>query len=434
MDKNNKNTSDLIILGIGIAGLSAAYHVSKNNINFEIFEKKETFGGLLRSIKKNGFTFDRCTHLSFTDDDYVKSLFAKTPFYTYNLKPKSIKGKIWSVYPIVDNLNILPIGSRLKIIFNYLFRKRYKKVSNYYEWLLDKYGKILTTDYFLPYTTKYWVKHPSKLNTDWVGNRLPKINLWNLLKSSVGLKKKSSYYINELRYPQNGGFKSFLNSMKIDKIIKYGHEVIKIDLKSKLIKFSNGQSYSYNKIISSLPLPEYNKLIVDLPSEISSQLKHLEWTSVFLVSIGYKIKYNEPNCIWFYIYDDSVYASRAYFTHKKSPNNAPNGYGGIQFEIYFNWNDKDNYDQTELIENCVSFCTETRIFDEEYEVLSFNKIKYANIIMNEKRELYVKNIKDYLERFDFHTIGRYGEWDYLWSDGSLLSGKEKGEQICEKNI
>ena len=33
-----------------------------------------------------------------------------------------------------------------------------------------------------------------------------------------------------------------------------------------------------------------------------------------------------------------------------------------------------------------------------------------------------KKVIDYLASVGIETIGRFGEWDYLWSDQSLLSG------------
>jgi len=40
-----------------------------------------------------------------------------------------------------------------------------------------------------------------------------------------------------------------------------------------------------------------------------------------------------------------------------------------------------------------------------------------------EREKNVRIIYDYLKKNKVYYIGRFGEWDYLWSDESLLSGK-----------
>jgi protoporphyrinogen oxidase len=423
---------EITILGAGISGMSAAYHANKMNISYQVYERKKRYGGLLRSIEKKGYTFDRCTHLSFTKDVYVKSLFSKTEFFTYNSKPNSIKDNIWYPYPITDHLNRLSLYNKIKIIFNYIFRKRFKSATNYHEWLLDQYGSMITNDYFLQYTIKYWRREPKDLDVDWVAKRLPSFDIYKLFKSIIGIQKKSSYYINELRYPKKGGFISFLNFSLKNKV-NYNYEVKGISLKNKTITFKNGERKDYEKVVSSIPLPEYINYIDDLPQHIIFKLKKLYWTSVALVSIGYKIYDNlhENDAIWFYIYDKKYKASRAYFTHKKSQHNSPRGFGGIQFEIYFDWNSKNQINKLALSDNCIKFCKEHNIIGDDHEVLSYNVVKYGNIIMDNERKTHVKDIRDYLESCDIHTIGRFGEWDYLWSDGSLISGKNKIEEIYQ---
>ena len=47
---------------------------------------------------------------------------------------------------------------------------------------------------------------------------------------------------------------------------------------------------------------------------------------------------------------------------------------------------------------------------------------YANIIFTEHIYDARKVVRDYLSYMGIETIGRFGEWDYLWSDQSLMSG------------
>ena len=38
------------------------------------------------------------------------------------------------------------------------------------------------------------------------------------------------------------------------------------------------------------------------------------------------------------------------------------------------------------------------------------------------------DVKEYLRDVGILTCGRFGEWDYLWSDQALLSGKNAVER------
>jgi len=64
----------VVILGAGLSGLSAAYHLREN---YEIFEKEEKVGGLCRSIKVDGFLFDYGPHILFPKDKYVSQFIKK---------------------------------------------------------------------------------------------------------------------------------------------------------------------------------------------------------------------------------------------------------------------------------------------------------------------------------------------------------------------
>ena len=51
----------ILIVGAGLAGLSTAYHLS--GLPYRLYEREQEVGGLCRSYKKDGFTFDYTGHL-----------------------------------------------------------------------------------------------------------------------------------------------------------------------------------------------------------------------------------------------------------------------------------------------------------------------------------------------------------------------------------
>ena len=53
----------IVILGAGLAGLSAAFHAKKLGIPHQLYERESRVGGLVRSEKVNGFSFDYTGHL-----------------------------------------------------------------------------------------------------------------------------------------------------------------------------------------------------------------------------------------------------------------------------------------------------------------------------------------------------------------------------------
>src|SRR5439155_1475177 len=52
----------ILVLGAGLAGLSAAYHLQDTD-DVLVLEREDRPGGLCRSVVKDGFTFDLTGHL-----------------------------------------------------------------------------------------------------------------------------------------------------------------------------------------------------------------------------------------------------------------------------------------------------------------------------------------------------------------------------------
>ena len=101
----------IIILGAGLAGLSAAWHLKQKGIQASVFEKEDSVGGLCRSKKINGFIFDYDGHLLHFQDSYTLELVKK--LLEGNLVRHERSAWInysgnFSRYPFQANLNALP--------------------------------------------------------------------------------------------------------------------------------------------------------------------------------------------------------------------------------------------------------------------------------------------------------------------------------------
>ena len=85
-----------VILGSGIAGISAGYHLEKTGEKVVIYEKDDDWGGLCGNFTIDGFRFDKFVHFTFTDDPYIKGIFEKSLLTSFPLtklatKPFSFK-------------------------------------------------------------------------------------------------------------------------------------------------------------------------------------------------------------------------------------------------------------------------------------------------------------------------------------------------------
>jgi protoporphyrinogen oxidase len=142
--------------------------------------------------------------------------------------------------------------------------------------------------------------------------------------------------------------------------------------------------------------------------------------------VGFKKKAKIPS-IWFYIYDGNVPFARAYSPSLKSPTNVPVGCSSLQFEHYFVKN--DSFSDEQLIQAALTFIKDSGIADlSDVLFAKADHRPYANVIfylgMEKDREV----VQNYLRSCGVNFIGRFGQWDYLWSDQSYFSGFESAKK------
>lgn len=423
-----------IILGAGISGISASFELKNNKIDSLIFEKSENWGGLLDNFSINGFRFDKFIHLSFAQSDYVNSIFFKTPLIRHNPLSYNYYKGFWLKHPAQNNLFPLTSKEKNEIIEDFKLRKdiEFNSIKNYEEWLRVQYGNYFSENFPMVYTEKYWTLKAKDLETKWIGERMYKPTIEEVVKGSESDITPNTYYAKEMRYPEKGGYKSFLEPMIGGLIINTNSKVTEIDFEKKCIIINSNKLYYYDNLISSLPLPEICKLIKNIPQYVLEASQKLNYTSGYLISLGFN-KSTIADKLWYYIYDKEILPARVYSPSLKSPDNAPIGCSSIQAELYYNKGQKLNLSDTEILEQTIFKFIEMGLFNEEDLIVKdIRTEKYANVIFDHLIYENKKIVLDFFQLINVISIGRFGEWDYFWSDQSMLSGRNGALKIINK--
>lgn len=417
----NKN----VILGSGIAGISAGYHLKQKGQNSIIFEKDNDWGGLCGFFTINGFRFDRFVHFTFTNDEYIKNIFeSSSPLHEHpSISYNYYKG-FWLKHPAMNNLVSLPVDEKVKIIKDFISRpqKDISEIKDYDEWLRVQGGNYFAENFSSSYTKKYWGQEPKNMEIRWVGNRIHIPDLTEVLLGAFESQDKNFYYTSVMRYPKKGGFRSILDKCRDGLDIRFNKKVIRINTTEKVVYFDDNTHESYNNLISSLPLPEIVKMIDGCPKEVLKASKKLHWTCGYQVSLGFN-RPDVPKYLWFYIYDSNILSSRVYSPSLKSKDNVPNGCSSLQAEVFFDC--KAEIPPKEVVlENTIKNLQKICNFAEKDIVVKDIRFeKYANVTFTkniyENRNL----ILDYLDSQNIKSIGRFGKWDYLWTHQAFESGR-----------
>ena len=414
----------IVILGAGIAGLGAAYTCKKKGIKALILEKDNTFGGLCGNFEIDGFLFDRFVHFSFAKEAEVLSIFNSSAgdIITHIPNPYNIYNRKWIKHPAQNNLYPLERGEKKKIIDDFLARPKnvdMSKIENYEQWLRVQFGDYFAEHFPMVYTKKYWMCEAKDLETKWVGQRVYQPSVEEVIEGSKKADTPVTYYAKEMRYPMVGGYKHFFSTLADDTDIRYNQKVVAIDTEKKEIRTADGNVYKYDKLYSSIPLPEYAHLLSIVPNSVMDAIGKLKCTSGYHVSIALKTK-NIPPYLWWYIYDEDILAARVYSPSLKSPKNAPEGCSSLQMEVYC---EEGKYTKKQLMDGTVGKLVEMGLINQDdilFTHIGFEK--YANVIFDHNIYKNRDIVRNYLKSVGIEPMGRFGEWGYLWSNQSLLRG------------
>lgn len=423
---------ETIILGAGIAGLSAGHTLQQLGKEVSVFEKNEKYGGLCRSFTIDGFTFDTFAHVAFSKNAYINEIFEdNTPYFTHVPEATNYYKGTWIRNPAQNNLIDLPIEERIKTIEDFITRDKNRDIKTYDDWLVAQYGEYFTRHFPTLYTKKYWTVEPKELEPRWVEGRMYAPSLQEILRGAMTRETPNVHYTKEVHYPKTGGFESFLKPLSQNLEIHLNKEVIHIDSKKKEVLFSDETVVSYDNLISTIPLDILVPFVDEPTEEIRNLANDLDYTSGIMVSIGLKCENVAPQ-LWFYIYDEDIYPARVYAPNMKSPNNVPLGCCALQAEIYYSKKNPQRHSLEEIEERTVEQLIQMNLIKKEDIIILDTRVEsHANIMFTPQIYETRAKLKTYLSDKNIICAGRFGEWDYLWSDQSILSGKAAAEKIIE---
>lgn len=421
----------IVVLGAGIAGISAGYFARKMGIEAVVFEAAPRAGGLLDNFTIDGFRFDNAIHLSFATEPEVREIFDRTPYLAHPAISWCRDNSVWLKHPVQNNMFPLSVDERVDLIAGLVARPELA-IINYRDWLIYQYGEAIALRWPLPYTEKYWTVPAEELGTRWIGNRVRRADVREVLHGAFTSDTPNHYYATEMRYPKFGGYRAFIEPMLDQTDIRCDHRASKIYLAKRQVRFANGELVNFNNLINTLPLPALINIIDEVPDNVRNAAATLFATSVDLISVGFSKADVQPY-LWFYIYDKDILAARAYSPSIKSPDNVPVGCSSLQFEIYSSSRKPQIHSPEEMKTNTMMALKKMGLVKSEDEVIFMHhkRLPWGNVVfdmgMEERRDL----VLNWLEQVGIISAGRFGEWDYLWSNQALMSGKKAAQKIAD---
>ncbi|MCX5657298.1 MAG: FAD-dependent oxidoreductase, partial [Candidatus Omnitrophica bacterium] len=330
----------ILILGGGLSGLSVAWYLQKKGIDCQIFEKESEVGGLCRSKKIGGFTFDYDGHLlHFRHNNtlrFIKNLLGNN-LVKHKRNAEIFSFERFSRFPFQSNLYGFPKPVIEECLEGFIkahhdgYRK--KKTDSFGDWINRQLGPGIAKHFMIPYNTKFWTILPQKLTCEWVDGFISVPSLEEMIEGTIKESKINLGYNAFFWYPKRGGINEFPLALAGQlKNIFTSCEVTKIDLTNKRIKLANGSEERFDLLLSTLPLPELPFLIKDIPEKINSVFKKLRWNSIFNINLGTEREAGYARH-WIYFPEKDFCFFRVGFPHSFSHSIVPKGKGSLYIEV-----------------------------------------------------------------------------------------------------
>lgn len=450
----------IVVLGAGIAGLSAAWHLGHERCH--VIEKQAVIGGHARSVVREGFTSDHGPHVSFTRNEYVRQVFAANTggrfeefdirvanFYRGNLIEHPAQVHLWQLpQPLRDTCSAEIRAAALRRADG----APQPAPLNYDEWLRCCFGDAFTDALPAAYTRKYWTVSPSQLSCDWLGPRMYTPTPAEVDAALTPGSRNTGYYIQSGRYPSHGGYESFFRAFAAGANVTLAAEVQSIDLRSREIVVGDFLRVPYTRLVSTLPLPEFISKCRDVPDEVTAAARALDCSSLLLVDVTAPRRSSFSHK-WLYVYDEDKLSTRIHLVENLAPSNAPPGMTGVQVEVYFSRHRPAQTSPDAIAARVVEELVEFGLIDRDDVAAgrvgsSWRWCGYANVMFTHARRASLDVIFAFLAKHGLEResddleattdwsnpppapsgalvmAGRFAQWKYFWTDDCVLRGRQ----------
>src|SRR5436305_11193764 len=265
------------------------------------------------------------------------------------------------------------------------------------------------------------------METSWLGGRVPLPDLEEVIEGARSPKRRPMGPNARFGYPLRGGFQALMDGFLplLRGELKLNARVSRISPRDRTVTLTDGTTYRYERLVSTMPLPHLLKAMGDeVPERVRAAAAALRYTSVRCVNLGV----GRPNVTekhWIYYPEDPVF-HRIFVQGNASPHCNPPGGFGLTCEITYGPLKPLPCDGDDLIRRCVYDCVKVGIINAGDPVWAANQVDlpFAYVVYDHARAAHVAVIRDWLLGHGIFLAGRYSEWEYYNSDHAFLAGKK----------
>ena len=448
----------IVILGGGLTGLSAAYHLKQP---WTMFEKEERLGGLCRTEERMGYLFDYTGHWLHLRDEGMKTLVGqllpRDQIDSIERKARVYSKRVTTKFPFQANLYGLPSDVLIECLMDAIEAPMHRSartfdgspgMKTFESYIQYHFGKGIAKHFMIPYNEKLWGIHPRELTYEWCSYFIPRPDLREIVVGAVTDSSLQLGHNNDFLYPKRGGIESLIQALEsrlrdvhqsrcnsnpaLDEAGLPGTNRIythadpdEIDFVKKELVFGK-ERYGYKTLVSSIPLTRLLDLM-NLPREIDLQRRKLRCTSLTFMNMGTRNR-SPSDWHWLYVPESRYPFHRIINYSNASPGMAPVGRSSLCVEM----SQRQNPWNTNDIALALTEMKAINSPDDIVYLSANNHIDHAYVIFDECHKQATKEIHEFLRSHDIISTGRYGKWTYSLMEHAMLDGKNTAIEIDER--
>ena len=331
-EAQSASADDVIIVGAGPAGLTAAYQLAKAGRTSTVIEADTVVGGISRTVERDGWRFDIGGHRFFTKVPRVEAFWHEIlPDSDFLLRPRMSRiyynGRYFD-YPLkaFNALSNLGPFEAMRSVLSYVWARVHppRDQTNLEGWVIARFGYRLYRIFFKTYTEKVWGVPASSLPADWAAQRIKNLSLSKAVLNSVLPKRNQkdiTSLIEEFQYPKYGpgmmwercrekveaaGTKVIMNT-RVASIRHAGGRATAVVAESA---DGTGTEYDCTAVISSMPISDLlTSMDPPVPAEVRAAADDLRYRDFLTVALVVPEASGFPDN-WIYVHAPEVKLGR----------------------------------------------------------------------------------------------------------------------------
>ncbi|KAI6806606.1 FAD/NAD(P)-binding domain-containing protein, partial [Hortaea werneckii] len=372
----------------------------------------------------------------------------------------------WVPYPFQNNISMLPKEDQVEALEGMIDAAMEARVANtkpkdFDEWIMRNVGEGIANQFMRPYNYKVWAVPTTKMQCQWLGERVAAPNLKLVTKNVVLNKAAGNWGPNAtFRFPAEGGTGNiWINVAKTlpKEKCRFGDHgrVQAVDADNKRVLLGDGTTVNYQKLISTMAVDSLCEAMRN--EELKEMTKGLFYSTTHVIGVG--IRGSRPERIgdkcWLYFPEDNCPFYRATIFSNYSPNNQPQAdkklktmqladgskpssaeekegpYWSIMLEV--SESSMKPVDNEKLLQDSIQGLVNTEMLQPGDEIVStyHRRFDHGYPTPSLEREGVLKQLLPRLYDQDILSRGRFGSWRYEVGnqDHSFMLGVEAADHV-----